>query len=840
MSIFDVLTNYVFMEALYTLLLITLIVIVLVQNSNLKNYLLNLEREIKLLQKQLHNALLENVSKPFPPIEKKESTQTETTPAEPVKPIASTKPYVSIFSVEEREQIETDIIQSLLTETTSKEVTENITEEKIDEPVAAIVEATIPNYTIAPTVRSRPTQTPPSPSFFERHPDMEKFIGENLVSKIGIAILVLAIGYFVKYAIDQDWIGAVGRVAIGLLCGGILIGLAHKMRTSYRNFSSVFAGGGIAVFYFTITLAHHQFHLFGNNGQAIAFAIMLVITSFAVVLSILYDKQELAIIALLGGFIAPFLVSSGSGNYISLFVYLIILNIGLLVIAYNKSWRLLNLLSFIFTVVLFASWLIKLPYETSVTTYSNGFIFATVFYILYFAINVAYNVSEKKKFITSDFSILLANTTLFFATGLFCIYKMDVKEYKGLFSISMAVFNLAASFFLFRKQKMDKNVLYLLIGIALTFISITAPLQLDGNYITIFWASEAVLLFWFFTKTKINIIQYSSLIVWILMTMSLLLDWMHLYSKYNNTIMVVVLNKAFTTTLFAAIATYCLFLITAKEVVKEDNKLFINNKSVFRIVALVILFLGGLLEINYQFTNRFLVFDISIMYLMLYCISFVLILGQVSKKFTKIKVPDNLLTIFYSTIVLLFLIALPRIFLIQLNILEKNIYNFHLVTHWVTAALVGICLYKIIFFVKNKRTNLKEMYAPIVWLICSIIVIILSLEGNLINNQIFYNGINTFEEIRRVYTKTGLPILWGLCSFAFMWLGMKYKFKMLRIISLSLFSITLFKLFMFDIRNIPIAGKIAAFFCLGVLLLVVSFMYQRLKKIIIDDEKKTD
>jgi uncharacterized membrane protein len=55
---------------------------------------------------------------------------------------------------------------------------------------------------------------------------------------------------------------------------------------------------------------------------------------------------------------------------------------------------------------------------------------------------------------------------------------------------------------------------------------------------------------------------------------------------------------------------------------------------------------------------------------------------------------------------------------------------------------------------------------------------------------------------------------------------------------LSLFSITLVKLFLFDIKNIPIAGKIAAFFCLGVLLLVVSFMYQRLKKILIDDAQK--
>jgi uncharacterized membrane protein len=104
-------------------------------------------------------------------------------------------------------------------------------------------------------------------------------------------------------------------------------------------------------------------------------------------------------------------------------------------------------------------------------------------------------------------------------------------------------------------------------------------------------------------------------------------------------------------------------------------------------------------------------------------------------------------------------------------------------------------------------------------------------------NALFYSTNNPLDEIQRVYIKTGLPIIWGLCSFAFMWLGMRFKYRPLRIISLTLFTITLAKLFIFDIRNIPAAGKIAAFFCLGVLLLVVSFMYQRLKKIIIEDEK---
>ena len=89
------------------------------------------------------------------------------------------------------------------------------------------------------------------------------------------------------------------------------------------------------------------------------------------------------------------------------------------------------------------------------------------------------------------------------------------------------------------------------------------------------------------------------------------------------------------------------------------------------------------------------------------------------------------------------------------------------------------------------------------------------------------------------YMKAGLTIVWAVYSFIIIWLGMKHRYKTLRIISLSLFTLALLKLFLFDIRNISAGGKIAAFIMLGVLLLVISFMYQRLKKIIIDNEEKT-
>lgn len=675
-----------------------------------------------------------------------------------------------------------------------------------------------------------PKYTEPEPqlSFFERHPDLEKFIGENLVNKIGIAILVLSIGYFVKYAIDSNWIGEIGRVAIGLICGGILIGFAHKMKDKYNAFSSVLVGGGLAVFYFTITLAFHQFHLF---NQLTAFIILIIITTFAVALSLLYNKQELAIIALVGGFLSPFMLSTGTANYNGLFLYLLVLNIGLLVIAYYKSWRILNITSFALTVLVFAAVLSRL----SAPHYYLGFIYASIFYLLYFAINISYNVRENKSFIASDFSILLINTALYFSVGLYLLTQMHYEQYRGLFSASLGVVNLCLSYILFRNKKVDTNVLYLLIGITLTFISLTAPIQLKGNHITLFWASEAVLLYWLYLKSEIKLTRITSLIIWVAMLISLVMDWMAIYSSSQQ--LPVLANKGFITTTFSAIATFILSVLVQKDNIEEPQFEFKIPRNAFQITAIVILFLAGLFEVNHQFSTRYAASYLNGIYLMLHISSFVLILNMVSKRIDSTILPWSTKSLIIAGSIAMYFIFYPSFSFVQQEILERgNISGNHFIAHWLSSVFVAILFYQLIAICRKNLAD--DELTKATWLICGGIVLFLSLDLNLASNMLFYSKTNSIDEVQRIYIKTGLPVLWGVLSFAMMWLGMNFKDRTLRIISLSLFSFTLLKLFLFDIRNIPAAGKIVAFFCLGVLLLIVSFMYQRVKQIIIADEEE--
>lgn len=680
-----------------------------------------------------------------------------------------------------------------------------------------------PPQQVKHTASPAPKPKEPQPTFFERYPDLEKFIGENLINKIGIAILVLAIGFFVKFAIDNNWIGPVGRVGVGILCGAILVVLAHRLRKNYKAFSSVLVGGGLAVFYFTITLAFHQFHLF---GQTAAFIILIGITVFAVVLSMLYDRQELAIIALIGGFSSPFMVSTGQANYSALFIYLAILNAGLLVIAYNKLWRILNIVSFALTVIVYASVL----YTLSAATYHIGFWFGTLFYLLYFCINIAYNVRQNKSFVASDFSILLINTALYFAAGLYLLTQMNLDLYRGLFSAALGALNLILSFILFRNKKADTNVLYLLIGITLTLISLTAPIQLHGHYITLFWEAEAVLLLWLYKKSNIRLMQVTSVILWIAMLTSLLMDWWQVYGL-GETPLTIVANKGFITALCAGISSYLLFVLADDKA--DLLKGSFVKKAAFRITAFILFYLAGAAEINFQFSIRYAGSDMQLIYLLLYTAAFLAIFNFFAQRKGEYRIS------FILSFVLMtgYLLLSGLVFAVQSALLTQAQPNpAHFMAHWAAAIFMAIVMWQMIKAVPKTKLDKNG----ITWIIFTSVVIFLSIEFCLASNWLFYKKGMDLLTIETVYIKTALPVLWGLLSFAMMWIGMNKKLRTFRIISLTLFTITLVKLFVYDISNIPAAGKIVAFFCLGVLLLIISFMYQKVKQIIVDDEKPKD
>lgn len=680
----------------------------------------------------------------------------------------------------------------------------------------------------------------PKPSLWDKwmqnNPDLEKFIGENLANKIGIAVLVLGIAFFVKYAIDKNWINEAGRVIIGLASGGILIGLAHYIRNNYRSFSSVLVGGGLAIFYFTIAFAFHEYQLM---SQQAAFAIMTLITAFAIILSLLYDRLEVAILATVGGFLTPFLVSTGHGNYIALFTYLCILNTGLMVLAWFKRWPAINFIALFFTVAIYGGWLTKemLSDDGGQFPHQNAMLFATIFYVLFVIMNIINNVRLKNSFKAFDFIVVLSVNFLYYTAGLLILQYWNAGEYKGLFTSALGVINLALAWLFFRNTKVDKNFVYLLIGLTLTFISLAAPVQLKGNHITLFWAAESVVLFWLYQRSRILLVKIASLAVALLMLTSLLMDWSQVYFISRVQIPVIA-NKGFTTTIVAAAALLAYYLLMRK----EADSFYLNsltNKSIRSFLlgsGILLVYLAGVLEIWYQFGIRVPQTQVYAIYLQLYSFAFVMVLLLAFRKAHNLSLLRLVLTILSFA---LYLINLTINYEVLGTILKTGQNKVHFTAHWISATLLLKLLYDLVIHFRKNYPTWASYEKSFAWLTVISLILLLSVETHHLILWLNYSKQNDWTYWQNLYYKAGLSILWGICSFTMMWLGMKHKFRTLRVISLTLFMVIIVKLFFYDISNVPPGGKIAAFILLGVLLLTVSFMYQRLKKIIIDDTQET-
>ena len=167
--------------------------------------------------------------------------------------------------------------------------------------------------------------------------------------KVGVVLSLFGVGFLVKEGIDRQWLVLplelrlmfVALFGIGLLVLGWRLAHAATRRTR----CSV-QGGGIGVLYLTIYASFALYHLL---PAALAFALLVAVTAAAGVLAVLQDARALAVLGILGGFLAPVLVSTGSGNHVALFSYYALLDLAILGIAWFKAWRVLNVLGFVFT-----------------------------------------------------------------------------------------------------------------------------------------------------------------------------------------------------------------------------------------------------------------------------------------------------------------------------------------------------------------------------------------------------------------------------------------------------------------------------------------------------------
>lgn len=844
-------------------LLIVLLIILIHFKVSLKDKITGLQRNVKELNHKLDKVLRD--TSVTTSVKTKLNAEDKIAKQPVTPPIPSTplekKPPIPV------EPIVTDISKPIIPEeiVADKNIPEKVVFSKNDEPLkqkeapviekAAIVN-TVPKKEVITKAIKKNVQ-PPKPSLWERfkeqNPDLEKFVGENLINKLGILILVLGISYFVKYAIDKDWINETGRVGIGILAGSLVLAIAHKLRKKYAAFGSVLVSGAIAIFYFTIAIAFHEYQLF---SQTVTFVIMVLITAFSCLISMSYNRIELAVLSLIGGFAVPFMIRTGSGNYQVLFSYIAILDIGILALAYFKKWNLVNILAFIFTTLLFIGWFGSDMYS-EFPHYCGAFIFSFIFYAIFIVMNIINNIRNRGVFSISQLTILSVNTFVFYGIGMI-ILSDNWPEFRGLFTAALAVLNLGYAWLLFKKFGLDKTAVYLLIGLTLSFITLAIPIQFEGNNITLFWAAEAVLLIWLAQKSKIKSYRFASGIVHVLMLCSLCIDWIKFYrSEETLTIMA---NAVFITGIVSVISLILIWYLLRKERTLLQKNGMTFNPVIYRkvavIVAIILGYCVGVLEVGYQsymyFGNEaYSLFTLPVLYHLLFSavLCFFLYKNKVNKN-------HELVVIVAIINILIFIFLFSRLpFLEQKgNLIFAENSQLAFYVHYVSLLIVGYFCYLI--YKTNKKSRLFSSRV-IIWITAFLIVYLASseliihglkiidpqIESPILNTAAssdYYANKGQAENVIQVakfkIIKTALPVLWGVLAFIFLLIGVKKNIKDLRIIALTLLGITILKLFTYDISNVSETGKIIAFILLGVLVLIISFVYQKIKVLVIDEK----
>ena len=357
---------------------------------------------------------------------------------------------------------------------------------------------------------ARPPAPAIAPSAFSKKSDLEARIGGSWFNRIGIIAIFLGVTFFLKYAVDKEWIGPAGRVLIAAAVGlGFLI-LGERLRKRYPSYAYGLTGGGIAVLYAAIWFASGN--KYGLLSQPVAFALMAAVTATASLLAARYNALPIAVLGLIGGFLTPILLSTGVDNEIGLFTYIALLDLGVLALAYSKQWRSLNYMAFISTVLMFAAWMYRWYGTDGIDKLWKTIFFLTLFFAIFALLAVLYNVVNRRPTGWLDLAMVFSNALLYFGTS-YELLDDNHHGILGLFALLVSVFYMALGYFTYNRDREDNLLILTFLGLAFLFAVLAVPIQFDQHWVTMGWAIEGVVMSWVGLRANDRTSRYAALVV---------------------------------------------------------------------------------------------------------------------------------------------------------------------------------------------------------------------------------------------------------------------------------------------------------------------------------------
>jgi uncharacterized membrane protein len=226
---------------------------------------------------------------------------------------------------------------------------------------------------MAPATSSSPV--PPHQRAAQVAPPLESRVGLHWLNRVGVITLTIGVAFAFKTAVDNDWLSPLARISCGLGLALVALVAGDVLR---RRGQVVFAQGltglGLSLSYLSFWASYGLYHLL---SQSVVFGLMVGTTIASAGLALRYRAQAIAILALIGGYLTPVVLSTGEPHPLMFFGYLTLLNLGGIALARKRAWPTVEYVAVVATCVLYVGWWIAsaTPADRPIAT-----AFALVFY----------------------------------------------------------------------------------------------------------------------------------------------------------------------------------------------------------------------------------------------------------------------------------------------------------------------------------------------------------------------------------------------------------------------------------------------------------------------------
>ncbi len=338
--------------------------------------------------------------------------------------------------------------------------------------------------------------TPPAPEHPRRGASAmgeqirEFLFGGNLMVRVGVVVLLFGFAFLVKYAAARDLVPLEIRLTAAFAAGIALLLLGWRLRSRRFGYAVALQGGGIGVMYLTLFASARIFHMV---PMSVTFGVMVGLVVFSGFLAVLQDAAAMAVLGAAGGFMAPVLLSTGTGSHVTLFSYYALLNAGIFGIAWFKAWRWLNLLGFVFTFGIGSAWGMQYyrPHHFATTEP-----FLILFFTFYLVIAVLFALRQPprlKGYVDGPLVFGMPIVVFSLQAGL-----LRNIEYGLAFSaVAMGLIYCGLATALWRQRDEGLGALVeALLALGVIFGSLAIPLALTGSWTAVAWSLEGAGLVW--------------------------------------------------------------------------------------------------------------------------------------------------------------------------------------------------------------------------------------------------------------------------------------------------------------------------------------------------------